>query len=150
MPQAGFFDKLYRNTGTYGSPTWNEVPNVKDLTSGMQATEIDVTTRGSAGFKAYIAGLIDAGVDFNMIWDTSDADFTAIQTAFLARTGIEFLVLDGDVETPGSQGLRAIMGIFDFTREEPLDGAVEAKVKLKPRYVSDTAQAPSWYTVPGT
>ena len=30
--RLGLNAKLYRNTGSYASPTWNEIGNVKDVT----------------------------------------------------------------------------------------------------------------------
>ena len=77
----------------------------------------------------------------------SDAQRTESE-AFDDDTPIEVLALDGDVSTPGSQGLRAFMDVFKFDRTEPLEGAVMASIDLKPTY--DTEHEPAWYTVPGT
>lgn len=150
MPKVGFECVAYRNTGTFATPVWNEIPNVRDATLPLDATEVDVTTRGSGGFEAVIAGLIKTGLEFKMVWDPADADFTAIQTAFFNRTAIEFLFLDDAVDVPGAQGLRAYCAVLSFPRAEPLDGSVEVDVKVKPTYRTDPAEKPSWYTVPGT
>ncbi len=53
--KLGLDARLYRNTGTYASVTWNEVKNVKDLTLSLEAGEADVTTRGNGGWRATIA-----------------------------------------------------------------------------------------------
>src|SRR4051812_25465768 len=95
--KLGYQCKLYRNTGTYSSPTWVECTNVKDLSLKLDCDEADVTTRGNAGFKARVATLLDAGLEFDQVWDPTDAFFTALQTAFLGRTSIELLALDGPV-----------------------------------------------------
>jgi len=141
--KLGMDAKLYRNTGSYGSPVWNEVKNVKDVTLNLEAGEADVTTRGNGGWRANIATLKDASLEFEMVWDTADDDFTAIRTAFLANAAIEFAVLDGPVATSGSQGLRASMAITNFSRAEPLEEAIKVSVTAKPTYA---ANPPEWMT----
>lgn len=136
--------KLYYNTGTYATPTWTEITNVKDVTLNLEKDETDVTTRASGGYKEFVDGLIDASVDFNMVWDTADTAFTAIQTAFFAKTAEEFLILDGDEGTAGSQGLRVTCMIKSFTRNETLGEALTADVSIRP--VKNSDAAPAWYT----
>lgn len=136
--------KLYRNSGSYGTPTWDLIDNVKDLTLNLDKDEVDITTRGSGGFKEFIDGMIDASIDFGMVWDTADTDFTAIRTAFFAKTAIEFLILDGLQATSGSQGLRVTCMIKSFTRNENLGEALMVDVTLRP--VKNANAAPAWYT----
>ncbi len=139
--KLGLDARLYRNTGAYSSVTWNEVKNVKDLTLSLEAGEADVTTRGNGGWRATIATLKDGSLEFEMVWDTADDDFTAIRTAFLTNGTVEFAVLDGPVATSGSQGLRAAMAITNFSRSEPLEEAIKVSVTAKPTY-SD--HPPEW------
>ena len=143
--KLGMDAKLYRNTGTYATPVWNEVVNVKDVTLNLEAGEADVTTRGNAGWRANIATLKDASLEFEMVWDTADDDFTALRTAFLSNGSVEFAVMDGDITTTGSQGLRATMSITNFSRSEPLEEAIKVSVTAKPTYA---ANAPEWMTIP--
>lgn len=143
----GYNAKLYRNTGSYGSPTWDECPGVKDLTLNGERDKVDVSTRGGGGFREYVPGLADHSVSFNMNWDNADSDLTTIRTAFSSATAnsLEFLVLEGGSATSGNQGLRAKMGVFGFTRNEPLDGALTVDVELAP--IKNGDAAPAWYTV---
>lgn len=143
--KLGMEAKLYRNTGTHASPTWVEMLNVKDLTLNLEASEADVTTRGNAGWRATIAALKDGSIEFEMVWDTGDADFTAIKDGFFGNTNIEFAVMDGDVTASGSQGLRATMSITSFSRSEALEEAIGVSVTAKPTYAADP---PEWMTVP--
>ena len=143
--KLGMEAKLYRNTGTYATPTWVEMTNVKDLTLNLEASEADVTTRGNAGWRATIAALKDGSIEFEMVWDPADAGFTAIQDAYFNNTTVEFAVMDGDVTSTGTQGLRATMSITKLTRSEPLEQAITVSVTAKPTY-SDNA--PEWMTVP--
>jgi hypothetical protein len=141
----GYQAKLYRNTGTYGTPAWNEVPNVRDVTMSLTVEEDDVTTRGGNGWKQNAATLKDASVDFEMIYDKTDPDFTAFKDAFLNSTAIDVAVMDGDITVTGNQGLRAEMMVTKFDRMENLTQALKVSVTIKPTYSSN---APTWYTVP--
>jgi len=140
----GMNAKLYRNTGTYASPTWTIVSNVRDVTLSLETGEADVTTRAASGWRQSIATLKDAGLEFEMVWDGTDAGFTAVKDGYMNGTNIEFLVLDGDSATSGSQGLRAEMSIMTFSRNEPLEEAVTVSVSAKP---TKSDNAPAWHTV---
>jgi predicted secreted protein len=141
--KLGLEAKLYRNGGDYDAPAWSEVQNVKDVTLNLEAGEADVTTRGNGGWKAVIAALKDASLEFEMVWDAADMHFAAIRQAFLTSAAIEFAVLDGDLETAGSQGLRASMAITNFSRSEPLEEAIKVSVTAKPTYAE---HPPEWMT----
>jgi predicted secreted protein len=147
--------KLYRNTGTNASPTWNEIANVKDLTLSLDKGETDVTTRASNGFQEYVDGMIDATIDFSMLYDPADQDFTALEDAFFAKSAVEFAVMDGIITGAGStgnQGLRAFCMVKSFTLNENLGEAIMVDVSLRPCKnaggVSGAHVAPSWYVVP--
>ena len=143
----GLNAKLYRNTGTYATPVWDEVPNVRDLSTNLEKTDADVTTRGGNGWRQRAVTLKDGTVDFGMVWDTADADFTAIKDAFFNDTQVDFWVLDGDSTTTGNQGLRAEMEIGNFTRNENLEEALTVDVSIFPgRGVS--GNPPEWKVVP--
>ena len=143
--KLGLDAKLFRNTGTYAAPIWNEIKNVKDVTLNLEAGEADVTTRGNNGWRATVATLKDGSIEFEMVWDSADDDFTAIRDAFLNKTPLEMAVMDGDVLTAGSQGLRASFMVTGFSRNEPLEEAISVSVTAKPTY---SANPPSWMTVP--
>jgi Phage tail tube protein len=142
--KLGLDAKLYRNTGTHAAPAWNEVKNVKDVTLSLEAGEADVTTRANAGWRATVATLKDGSVEFEMVWDTADDDFTAIRDAFLNHTALEFAVMDGDIATAGSQGLRAACAVTNFSRNEALEEAITVGVTVKPTF---SANPPVWMTV---
>ncbi|MEW4530206.1 phage tail tube protein [Maioricimonas sp. JC845] len=142
--RLGLEGKLYRNSASYATPTWEELTNVRDLTLNLEAGEADVTTRGNAGWRAIVAALKDASIEFEMVWDPADSGFTALQQAFFNKTAVEFAVMDGDVTTSGSQGLRASMSITSFGRSEPLEEAMTVSVTAKPTYADNP---PEWMTV---
>lgn len=137
----GIDGKIYRNTGTYGSPVWNEIPNCKDLSLNIEAAEADVTTRGNGGWEAVAAALLKGSIEFGMLYDTSDADYTALQTAFLARTAIEFAVMDGSMTSGAHKGFRMTCAILKFGRSEKNTEAMMTEVSLKPTYAANAPSA---------
>ena len=143
--RPGLDAKLYRNTGSFAAPAWNEVSNVKDVTLTLEAGEADVTTRGNNGWRATVATLKDAGIEFEMVWDSADPDFAAVRDAFLNRGAVEVAVMDGPIATSGSQGLRATCMVTKFTRTEPLEEAITVAVTIKPTF---SANPPIWHVVP--
>lgn len=140
----GMDAKLYYNTGSYASPTWTLIDNVRDLTLNLERGDTDITTRSGGGWRQSVATLADGSIDFGMVWDNTDTVFTAIKNAFINNTVLEFLVLDGLVATSGSQGLRASMAITSFSRNEGLEDALTVDVSAKTAYADN---APSWHTV---
>lgn len=141
MSQLGLDCKLYRNTGTYGTPTWDLVPIVRDLTLNLTKGEADITTRAGSGWMQRMGTLKDGSIEFGIVWESGDADFEAFRDSFMDNTLIDVAAMDGAIATAGSQGLRAEMETMSFSRSEPIAGAVEAAVKVVPGF---STNAPNW------
>ncbi len=136
--KLGMEAKLYYKTGGQsGGGSWNELANTRDVTLNLETGEADVTTRANSGWRATVGTLKEASVEFEMVWDTADAGFTAIKNAFFNNEMIGLRVLDGD----GGQGLQADFSITNFSRNEALEEAITVSVTAKVTY-SDTP--PSW------
>ncbi len=135
--KLGMEAKLYY--GPAGSTATTELTNVKDVTLNLETGEADVTTRGNQGWRATVATLKNGSVEFEMIWDTGDAGFTAIRQAYFNNTAIALAILDGE----SGEGLDADFSITNFTRNEPLEEAITVSVTAKPTY---STRAPAWVT----
>ena len=135
----------YKVGGVAASGSWVELSNVRDVTLNMEKAEADVTTRANVGWRAMVGTLKEASVEFEMIWDTADAGFTAIQAAFLNNTIIGIAVLDGEgaSSTSTAEGLIMDTNVFNLSRSEPLEEALKANVTIKSAY---SATAPAWTT----
>ena len=129
-------------------PVWAEMSNCKDLTLGLEKNEADVTTRASNGWRATVAVLKDATVEFKMVHDPDDTGFTAISDAFFSGDPILGLVLSGDKTDAKAVGLEAVFAVMSFTRNEPLEEALTIDVKLRPTYYP--SKPPAWVTGPIT
>ena len=136
----GLDAKLLR--GTAGSTGTTEVTNVKDLTLNLESGDADVTTRATRGWKASVATLKEASLEFKMLYDTDDADFQAFQAAFFGNTAISLFVTDG-----AGGGLDADWSITAFSIEQSLEEAVSVSVTAKP---TASERAPTWVTGSGS
>ncbi len=142
--KIGFDGKLYRNTGTYGTPVWNEVKAVRDLRAPVEVAEHDVSSRKSR-LKISLPGLVALGVEFDMVHDKAEDDYTVLRDASMNGTLLEYAVMDENIATSGSDGWRMTCGLYGFGRNEPLEGGMTHDVVLKP---APSANAPAVYTVP--
>lgn len=145
----GLDGKAYRNTATHASPTWTEIENIQDAALNLTGETDDVTIRGGSGWRLNVTTLLDGSVDFGMVYDTDDADFEAIQSAFFNKTTLLLAFMDGDITTNGSEGLRAPMAVNSFGRTENLAEAMKVPVTVSPTYFVESSAivAPDWYEV---
>ena len=130
----------YKAGGQDGAGAWVELANVRDVTLSLEAGEADVTTRANSGWRAVVATLKEASVEFEMVWDTADAGFGVVKDAYLANAPIGMQILDGSSSGAG-EGLQADFMILSFSRSESLEEAITVSVTAKVTY-SDTP--PSW------
>ena len=132
----GLDAKLFR--GTAGSRATTEVTNVKDLTLNLESGEADVTTRATKGWKASAATLKEASLEFTILYDTEDADFTAFPAAYFGNTPLALFVSDGQ---DTAHGLDADFSITAFSVEQPLEEAISVSITAKP---TASTRAPEW------
>ena len=102
--------------GTTGS---TEVKNVKDLTLNLESGDADVTTRATKGWRASVATLKEASLEFNILYDTEDEDYNAFADAYFNNTPMALFVTDGN-----GTGLDADFSITGFSIEQPLEEAL--------------------------
>jgi predicted secreted protein len=141
--KIGLDAKLYYHDGT----AFVEIATARDVTLNLEKGEADTSTRGNDGWRTRLATLKDASIDFEILADSEDAGYQALADAFFNDTQIEMLVMDGDKADTTSQGLRAFMGVFTFSRNEPLEEALTINVSVKP---APAATNPQWVNGPVT
>lgn len=144
--RLGLDAKLYYKVGGVASANpWLELSTVREVTLTLETGEADVTTRGTGGWRATAATLREGTLEFELLWDPSDAGFSAIRDAYFGNLKIGLAAMDGGIVVPGSQGLQADFAILSFSRKEPLEEALMVSVSAKP---TNSATAPQWVTVP--
>lgn len=134
--KRGIDCKLFR--GEAGTTADTLVENVKDVTLNMESGEADVTTRKADGWKAYVATLKEASLEFTILYDPEDDDYKAFNTAYMTNQPIAFFVTDGSGE-----GLDADFSITNFSMEQPLEEAVSISVTAK---ITASERKPAWKT----
>lgn len=134
MIKLGLDAVLYR--GEAGSTAATAVENVKDVTLNLESGEADVTTRKTNGWRASVATLKEASLEFGILYDTEDEDFQAFHEAYFNNTPIALFVSDGD-----GNGLDADFSITNFSMEQPLEEAISVTITAKP---TASTRAPIW------
>lgn len=138
-PLKDYEGEIYRNSGTYASPTLVRMRNMRSVDTPDKKTEDDVTARRSNGFKWTSSAGRELELNFQMLNVKGDADITALRTAYEAGTPIEFFVMDYDLSDTSARGSRAFYEIFEFTTKSEDKKSQYIDVKCKPTWA---AQAP--------
>lgn len=141
MAKKGYKRKLYRNTGSFNSASWNETDNIKDTAWAFQKDALDGTKRASGKLKEYEPGRGEFTITGMMEVDESNADFTAFETAWLADSLLDIMILDGDNTTDGSRGYRMEMKLFAFSEDTADDGILYRNFELRPCISSNAKQS---------
>ena len=124
--------------GSAGSTGTTEVKNIKDLTLNLESGEADVNTRATQGWRASVATLKEASLEFSILYDTEDTDYNAFATAYFNNTPLSLFVSDGN-----GTGLDADFSITGFSIEQPLEEALSVSITAKP---TASERAPQWVT----
>lgn len=130
--KLGFKGTLNNNGGTYGSPTWANMSSVSDVTVGAGFTEAKGSTR-EYGVDFFEPTMLGFEISGKIRSDDSDANgYIALETAFLARSPLDLMVLDGASATNGNRGFRMDFKVFKWEEEQGLDGVMYRAFTLKP------------------
>jgi hypothetical protein len=137
----GFKGTINNNTGSYGTPTWSAISNVRDVMVNADPEKFDASTRAGNGIKQYEPTLIDLGVTGKIRSDETDTNgFVAIETAFLTRASMDLMILDGAATVSGSRGYRFDAKVFKFGEDQNLGGVNFREFEFAPCV---SANAPS-------
>lgn len=142
MPvKKGYLAKMYRDTGTFGSPTWNEVDVVKDIAYTYVKESLEASTRASGKVKEYEPGRGDFTITGKIRSDEDSADFVAFETAFLADSLLDIMILDGGSTVNGSRGYRMEFKLHKLDEDQAEDGILYREFELKPCISSNAKQS---------
>jgi len=141
--QVGLDCKFYRNTGTYGTPTWLEIPIVQEATLGLDKAKADASVR-TARYKQNLPTLKSAPIELKILADVADTNYDALRDAFMNDTVLDVAMANGAIATNGTEYFRADYVCFGFKRAEPLLEAATVDVALDLVY---SAHAPGFTNV---
>jgi hypothetical protein len=128
--------KVYRNTATYGSPTWALVNPTIEVTVNLENSTFDASNRDS-NYRLQLPALTDISVDFRFHKDKDDADFLALETAAQTRANLDLLILDGLQTVATSDGWRVLGFFSSWTESQPLEDAITVDATYVPAAVAN-------------
>ncbi len=149
-PVIGNECSAYENTGTYGTPTWTEIPKLMDVELGLTKGEADIPSRESK-FLLKRAGLkeVEITAGYRKKQGT-DARFDSLRTAYFTDTILDLLFVDTETATEtGGQGVRGFFQVFDMSISQPNADAESANFVFKPTYKEESGAHvdPVWFTI---
>lgn len=103
-----------------------EATNVKDVTLSLETAEADVTTRANDGWRASVATLKEASIEFEMLVDDNDTTYSTLSSAFIDGTSV------GVELTVGNSIFSSTCSVTAFSVSQPLEEAQTVSVTLKP------------------
>ena len=145
----------YDSASSAGSPTWVEMPRVKDVSVSDTKTQVDVSRRESDNML-FAGGQKDVSLEFGYQYRKgatgTDTIFDALAASYASNTPMHILVVDGVVPPPSGDTTRGVemwVEVFDFGSDQPLNDGVVYNVTAKPTDVYDngTLLAPTPYEV---
>lgn len=134
--QFGSEWNLYFCTAGIGdTPTWVLATNVRDLSFKPTRKSVELNTR--SGGAATGTCTPDFQVDWSMTYDSSNAAFTAFQTAYNAGSIIGLAVVDGLLTVIGTKGKGFDACIETMEFDPKLDEKTEVKFSAKKGFSSN-------------
>lgn len=143
--KAGTACQVYRNTGSWASPSWSAL-KVRDVKFVDKPAAMFDSADRTISVNTKIPTRYEWELEFEFIWDASDTGIAAIVTAAQAGTKIELNVTDDAIATSGTKGLRAEWAIESgWDNDAKMQDGQVCKVKCVPHGNYDNAPA-RWTT----
>lgn len=133
---------VYRNTGTYGSPTWTAITNVRDAQVAIPWDLVEASIRDTR-VRLYHPTQIDFAVSLTVRCDDADAGYQALLGAAQEGTTIDMMILDGLVSVEGSAGVRSHFHVSMTGQPQGIGDVLYATFDLKPGFGLDGSSAPA-------
>lgn len=131
--KPGIKGGVYRNTGTYGSPTWTEITLVKD-NSGQIVWDFHEAGARQTNVKLYAKGRVDIPHTLVVRADDADAGYGALADAAVSQTAVvDLLIIDGKITTEGARGVRGEW-LVNISKDEQIDGVIYPSFEIKPTW----------------
>ena len=144
MPKRGISCKVYRNTGSWGTPTWSEVKCISDWQQNVQWSEAEAPTRESAVTfteKVMLSLSWTGKVQKGNVGDATN--LAAILAAIPAQaTVMDVMILDGSSATNGNTGYRCEVKVFSGNESQNPSDILYPEITLKPSVPSVAGQIP--------
>lgn len=137
--KPGINAAVYRNSGSYASPTWTEVTLIRDVTINGPWNLADASIRAT---KAVLQAKTQIALTGQIVIraDDADAGYQALWDASCLSTSsglLDLLILDGDIATEGAMGFRAHWNINFSSQDQGAGNVVYTTFDIAPGWSSD-------------
>lgn len=149
-PKLGQNMFLAYNSATVATPTWVDIDEIDGAAVSEMAREfVAMRRRANSQQKGLIGDFTPPTITFKYLQGMNETVFDALRTAFLAGTVMEFVAMDGDPDTSGSEGWRMPMVITGMPRDEPYGDVAAYNFECRVAYMEESSSEIdfSWYTV---
>lgn len=134
--QAGIDGEVYRNAGSYGTPTWTAIGLVKNVSPSMKWNRGESSIRATKAIlqtKTQIA--ISGSIEVRA--DPADAGYQALFDAAMAdsTSALDLMILDGPITQEGCKGVRGHMNL-DFEQNQSISEVIYTTFAYDPAWHS--------------
>jgi hypothetical protein len=154
--KPGIGGRRYRNTGTYGSPTWAAQLLDLNVTASLPWDWHEAGSRETRA-KLYMKGRADLQIGVKSRSDDAEVGAVAILAAAMSPTVVlDSLVLNGLITVEGASGFRAEFLVNLTGEPQEADGSIYHDYELKPTWTANgyprtvvmgAASAPTFITL---
>lgn len=128
-PRIGPKCKLFARE--IGDSVYSEIDLISDLSFPATWDEADSTARDTP-VKSSEPTLLDLTITARLRKDYTNAGYQMLRTAFLTRTELDFLILDGPQDENNSTGYRFDGKLFSFGEDQALANVLFNDITIKP------------------
>jgi hypothetical protein len=128
--------KIYRNTGTFASPTWVAINNVRDANMGAAWDKGDAAVRATR-VKIYAPTQVDLAANCVVRCDDADAGYGALDDASISSATLDLLILDGPITVEGTRGWRGAFHISNTGQDQSIGSVLYKNFDIFPGFSTD-------------
>lgn len=133
----------YRNSATWGSPTWVACPEFENILVDPRFAELGANSRASP-FAMMTPGLAGVSISGRLKVKPGNTNYEAIMDAFMLRTMIDLLILDGPNTLVGARGARAECYLFAARDDQGIEARLYRELEIR---FADSDNLPKWAKV---
>lgn len=140
--------KLYYNTGTDASPTWNEIQMVGDVSVDLNCNDAEVDLRVTNWLLNLPAKLTGA-FNVRLANDIGGTNYDVLRGYFFGRTTAQYASANADIATSGTEYFKAFAywSAFPWQQNTQEMSAHDGKLSLAYEEESSALVEPAWATV---
>lgn len=130
--RLGIDSKVYRNTGTYGSPTWTEISLVRDVQVNPSWGRADSSSRASK-VMSEVKTQLTVAFTLSVKVSLTDTGYIALMDSFVDSDGVlDLMIINGTNTTNGVEGWRFDAGVFTASEDQSIGNTLYRDFEVGP------------------